>query len=62
MTQLIYDLIQRFEIINGVPTLISSNIQVIEGGSDLFSITQEWLLKNTNLYHIANSNMWDSNL
>ena len=45
---LIYDLIQRFEV-DGVPTLISSNIQVIEGGSDLFSIAQEWIIKNTNL-------------
>jgi len=49
MTKIVYDLIQRFEVTNGVPTLLSSNIQVIEGGSDLFSIAQEWLLKNTKL-------------
>lgn len=46
---LIYDLIQRFEVIDGVPTLLSSNIQVIEGGSDLFSLAQQWLIKNTKL-------------
>lgn len=49
MTKIVYDLIQRFEVTNGVPTLLSSNIQVIEGGSDLFSIAQEWLLKKTKL-------------
>jgi hypothetical protein len=49
MTKIVYDLIQKIEVTNGVPTLLSSNIQVIEGGSDLFSIAQEWLLKNTKL-------------
>ncbi len=49
MTKLVYDLTQRFEIVDGVPTLISSRVQVIEGGSDLFSIAQQWLTKNTKL-------------
>ena len=49
MTKLVYDLTQRFEIVDGVPTLISTKVQVIEGGSDLFSIAQQWLIKNTKL-------------
>ncbi|MEG4496678.1 hypothetical protein QUB05_04710 [Microcoleus sp. F10-C6] len=49
MTKLVYDLTQRFEIVDGVPTLISSRVQVIEGGSDLFSVAQQWLIKNTKL-------------
>jgi hypothetical protein len=49
MTKLVYDLTQRFEIVEGLPTLISSRIQVIEGGSDLFLIAQQWLIKNTKL-------------
>jgi len=47
MTKLVYDLTQRFEIVDGLPTLISTRVQVIEGGSDLFSIAQQWLIKNT---------------
>ena len=49
MTKLVYDLTQRFEIVDGVLTLISSRVQVIEGGSDLFSVAQQWLIKNTKL-------------
>jgi hypothetical protein len=49
MTKLVYDLTQRFEIVDGVPTLISTMVQVIECGSDLFSIAQQWLIKNTKL-------------
>jgi len=49
MTKLVYDLTQRFEIVDGVPTFISTRVQVIEGGSDLFSIAQQWLIKNTKL-------------
>ena len=50
MTKLVYDLTQRFEInVDGLPTLISTRVQVIEGGSDLFSIAQQWLIKNTKL-------------
>jgi hypothetical protein len=62
MTKLVYDLTQRFEIVDGVPTLISTKVQVIEGGSDLFLIAQQWLIKNTKLYHIVSNNMWDTNL
>lgn len=47
--KIVYDVIQSFEVENGVPHLISTNIQVIECGSDLFSIAQEWLTKNTKL-------------
>ncbi|MCC5648602.1 hypothetical protein LC609_01890 [Nostoc sp. XA013] len=38
MSKIIYDVIQRFEVENGVPRLISTNIQVIEGGEDLLSL------------------------
>jgi hypothetical protein len=47
--KIVYDVIQGFEVENGVPHLISTNIQVIESGSDLFSFAQEWLIKNTKL-------------
>lgn len=33
-----FDLIQRFEVENGVPRLVSTNIQVLEGGEDLMSL------------------------
>ncbi|MDZ7959699.1 MAG: hypothetical protein RMY34_17755 [Aulosira sp. DedQUE10] len=38
MSKIIYDVIQRFEVENGVPRLVSTNIQVIEGGEDLLSL------------------------
>jgi hypothetical protein len=38
MSKIIYDVIQRFEIENGIPRLISTNIQVIQGGEDLMSL------------------------
>ncbi|MBW4561177.1 MAG: hypothetical protein KME32_08440 [Mojavia pulchra JT2-VF2] len=38
MLKIIYDVIQRFEVENGVPRLISTNIQVIQGGEDLLSL------------------------
>jgi hypothetical protein len=38
MSKIIYDIIQRFEVENGVPRLVSTNIQVIEGGEDLLSL------------------------
>lgn len=46
--KIIYDLIQRFEVVNGVPCLISTNIQMIEGGESLMSIAQNWLDEYTN--------------
>lgn len=38
MSKIIYDVIQRFEVENGVPRLVSTNIHVIEGGEDLLSL------------------------
>ena len=43
MSKIIYDVIQRFEVENGVPRLISTNIQVIEGGEDLMSLAANLL-------------------
>ncbi|MEH2411717.1 hypothetical protein [Nostoc sp.] len=45
MSKIIYDVIQRFEVENGVPRLISTNIQVIEGGEDLLSLATSMLEK-----------------
>lgn len=49
MSKIIYDVIQRFEVENGVPRLISTNIQVIEGGEDLMSSAAS-LLKQMGFY------------
>lgn len=49
MSKIIYDVIQRFEIENGVPRLISTNIQVIKGGEDLMSLAAS-LLKQLGFY------------
>ena len=49
MSKIIYDVIQRFEVENGVPRLISTNIQVIEGGEDLMSLAVS-LLKQLGFY------------
>lgn len=35
--RIVYDLIQRFEVVDGVPQLVSSQIKSIEGGTSLFS-------------------------
>ncbi|MTJ22325.1 MULTISPECIES: hypothetical protein [Dolichospermum] len=45
MSKIIYDVIQRFEVENGVPRLVSTNIQVIEGGEDLLSLATSILAK-----------------
>ena len=45
MSKIIYDVIQRFEVENGVPRLVSTNIQVIEGGEDLLSLAISMLTK-----------------
>ncbi len=45
MSKIIYDVIQRFEVENGVPRLISTNIKVIEGGEDLMSLAISLLTK-----------------
>ncbi|MEG4009628.1 hypothetical protein QUA41_25190 [Microcoleus sp. Pol11C1] len=49
MSKIIYDVIQRFEVEKGVPRLISTNIQVIEGGEDLMSLAIS-LLKELGFY------------
>ena len=38
MSKTVYDVIQRFEVENGIPRLVSTNIQVIQGGEDLMSL------------------------
>ncbi|QSJ19816.1 hypothetical protein JYQ62_14570 [Nostoc sp. UHCC 0702] len=43
MSKIIYDVIQRFEVEDGVPRLISTNIQVIQGGEDLLSLATSLL-------------------
>lgn len=45
MAKIIYDVIQRFEVENGVPRLLSTNIQVIQGGEDLMSLATTMLAK-----------------
>jgi len=45
MAKVIFDLIQRFEVENGVPRLVSTNIQVIEGGEDLMSLATSMLVQ-----------------
>lgn len=45
MSKIIYDLTQRFEVENGVPRLVSSNLQIIEGGKDLLSLAISILAK-----------------
>ncbi|MEG5035309.1 hypothetical protein [Microcoleus sp. AT3-D2] len=47
--RIVYDLIQRFEVVDGVPQLVSSQIHCIEGGTSLFSIAEAWIAKNTKL-------------
>jgi len=43
MFKVVYDVIQRFEVENGVPRLVSTNISVIEGGEDLMSLATRLL-------------------
>ncbi|MEG4533035.1 hypothetical protein [Microcoleus sp. D2_18a_D3] len=47
--KIVYDLIQRFEVIDGVPHLLHSQINSIEGGTSLFSMAESWIAKNTQL-------------
>ncbi len=49
MSKIIYDVIQRFEVEKGIPRLISTNIQVIQGGEDLMSLAMS-LLKQLGFY------------
>jgi hypothetical protein len=43
MSKIVYDVIQRFEVENGIPRLVSTNIQVIQGGEDLMSLATNLL-------------------
>ncbi|BAY38546.1 hypothetical protein NIES2111_28940 [Nostoc sp. NIES-2111] len=45
MSKIIYDVIQRFEVEDGIPRLLSTNIQVIQGGEDLTSLATNMLDK-----------------
>jgi len=45
VTRTIFELIQRFEVVDGIPRLTSSNINVVEGGEDLMSIAVNLLNK-----------------
>ena len=45
MSKVIYDVIQRFEVENGVPRLVSTNIEMIAGGEDLMSLATSILEK-----------------
>ena len=47
--KIVYDVVQRFEVVDGVPQLISTDIKTIQGGTTLFSIAETWLVKNTQL-------------
>lgn len=46
--QITYDLIQRIVVTDGVPKIMSSTIQVVNG-VDLLSIAQNWIQENTDL-------------
>ncbi|MBD2251460.1 hypothetical protein [Nostoc parmelioides] len=43
MSKIIYDVIQRFEVEEGIPRLLSTNIHVIQGGEDLTSLATNML-------------------
>lgn len=43
MAKVIFDLIQRFEVENGVPRLVSSSTKLIAGGEDLMSLATSLL-------------------
>lgn len=38
MSKVVFDLIQRFEVENGIPHLVATSIQIIQGGEDLMSL------------------------
>ena len=47
--KIVYDVVQRFEVVDGVPQLISTQIKSIEGGTSVFCIAEYWIGKNTKL-------------
>ena len=50
-TTIIYDVLQHWEVTDGVPRLISTETNIIEGGHNLMSAAQEWVKVNTTLCH-----------
>ena len=46
-TTTIYDVIQRYELRDGVPRLMSTDIQVLEGGHHLLSVAKDWMKEHT---------------
>jgi len=50
-TTTIYDLVQRFEVRDNVPRLMSTDIQILEGGHHLLSVAKDWMKANTT-YHL----------
>ena len=55
-TTLIYDVIQRWEVTDGEPRLMSTEKKVIEGGHNLMTVAQEWIKVNTTLCHNQTKN------
>jgi len=49
-TTLTYNLIQRFEVRDGVPRLMSSDIAVLEGGHHLLSVAKDWMKEFTSFH------------
>lgn len=49
-TTLVYDVTQRYEVRDGVPRLISTNIQVLEGGHNLMCVAKDWMKEHTSLH------------
>ena len=49
-TSVVYDLIQRFEVRDGVPRLMSTDVTVLEGGHHLMSVAKEWIKEHTNFH------------
>ena len=50
-TTLIYDVLQRWEVTHGVPRLMSTETNIIEGGHNLMTVAQEWIRLQTTLCH-----------
>lgn len=50
-TTIIYDVLQHWEVTDGVPRLMSTETNIIEGGHNLMSAAQEWIKVNTALCH-----------
>lgn len=55
-TTLIYDITQRFEVQDGVPRLMFTDIQVLESGNNLMCVAKEWMKKHTSLHLCVTKN------